>query len=137
MSRFNGPGDNYDQGYAIASDPSGNIYVTGSTENYGVQNKRDIFTVKYGGPSSAGDDLQQHKLNIFPNPAGKEITISIDADCESFRITDLLGRTLVEGTINLHEMNRKKVNISALPSGIYIVNVFERSSLFSSRLIVE
>jgi len=54
--RYNGPGNDFDQAFAIAVDSSGNVYVTGESQNTGPFNEdyRDYATIKY---SSTGVPL--------------------------------------------------------------------------------
>jgi uncharacterized delta-60 repeat protein len=45
VSRYNGPGNNWDQALAIALDPSANVYVTGKSQGPGTS--QDYATLKY------------------------------------------------------------------------------------------
>jgi uncharacterized delta-60 repeat protein len=50
VNRYTGPGNSYDQGNAVAVDPSGNVLVTGYSSSSGSQ---DWATLKYSGAGTA------------------------------------------------------------------------------------
>ncbi|MCI0450359.1 MAG: SBBP repeat-containing protein [Chlorobi bacterium] len=52
ISRYNGPGNSFDEAFAVVADISGNVYVTGSSA--GINSNLDYATVKY----SASGQLQ-------------------------------------------------------------------------------
>ncbi len=75
VRRYNGPGNAYDEAYAIAVDSSGNLYVTGlsysSTTNY------DFATIKY---KPNGDTVWVRRYNNSDiNSEDKAYNLCIDA----------------------------------------------------------
>jgi uncharacterized delta-60 repeat protein len=64
VRRWNGPGDNWDIGRALAVDASGNIYVTGET--YSNSTFFDFVTIKY---DAAGNQLWEA---IYDGPLNSE-----------------------------------------------------------------
>jgi uncharacterized delta-60 repeat protein len=58
VSRYNGPGNNIDEAFAVVSDGAGNIYVTGSSTGSGTN--LDYATVKY---NSAGQEQWAARYN--------------------------------------------------------------------------
>ncbi len=58
VRRYNGPGNDLDEGYALALDASRNVYVTGWS--YGSAGERDYATIKY---SSSGNQLWVRRYN--------------------------------------------------------------------------
>lgn len=83
VARYNGPANDYDAVAAIRVDPSGNVYVAGTS--YGVGTDADYATVKY---NSAGVQLWAARfdggIGDFDAPAGLGI--------------DLAGSVYVSGT---------------------------------------
>lgn len=55
-------------------------------------------------------------ISIYPNPAKDEITIQSAVDIQSVRILDLQGKELLRE-------NTDKVSISALPTGMYLIEI--------------
>jgi uncharacterized delta-60 repeat protein len=73
VARYNGPGNGFDFGIAIAVDDSGNVYVTGSSE--GSVTSDDYATVKY---DSAG---QQQWVSRYNGPANNlDVAYAIAVD---------------------------------------------------------
>jgi uncharacterized delta-60 repeat protein len=58
VSRYNGPGNSIDEAFAVTSDASGNVYVTGSSTGSG--SNLDYATVKY---NSSGQELWVARYN--------------------------------------------------------------------------
>jgi hypothetical protein len=66
---------------------------------------------------------------VYPNPASDRIFISSKAaEDVPFRITDMSGRTLINGCTN--KMTSCSFDISSLPNGIYCLNMLSKNPLF-------
>jgi uncharacterized delta-60 repeat protein len=73
VRRYNGPGDNRDEGKAIAVDGSGNVYVTGYS--YGGGTSYDYATIKY---SPDGDTAWVRRYNEPGNNVDEAYAIAVD-----------------------------------------------------------
>ncbi|WP_281614424.1 immunoglobulin-like domain-containing protein [Flammeovirga sp. SubArs3] len=77
-------------------------------------------------PTSVEDELLE--LVVFPNPSSDLITIRSEVQINTLEVFDMLGRQIElskEGTEFL-----KKINISGLPKGNYILKVNQQSRVF-------
>jgi uncharacterized delta-60 repeat protein len=72
-SRYNGPGNSTDQGYAIGLDAAGNIYVTGYSVGSGTG--RDYATLKY---NSAGVQQWVSRYDGGVNADDQAVALAID-----------------------------------------------------------
>jgi len=73
---YTGSDGNYDRAYAIALDGSGNVYVTGISENE-TTGRYDYATVKYLGTNGHEEWVQRYIGNVqFPN----KTAIAVDGD---------------------------------------------------------
>jgi hypothetical protein len=92
VRRYNGPGNFWDQAYAVAVDSSGNIFVTGAS--YGAGTSSDYATIKYypngdtawvrryDGPGNDGDWAQAISVggsgDVYVTGASHELRIDTD-----------------------------------------------------------
>ena len=67
-------------------------------------------------------------IDIYPNPAGNQITISSSGQIDNIIITDLLGQAVISRqpayrTGRFAVGNLQTIDVSALPGGVYFVKV--------------
>jgi hypothetical protein len=71
--------------------------------------------------TSQQEITSQNEVHLFPNPASNSITINTSEMLgESVKIYDVNGQLLFQQTVNSNSMS---VDISALSSGLYFVQV--------------
>ena len=69
-------------------------------------------------------------FTIYPNPANGVLTIqhsSFSIHHSAFRITNLMGQTVLSGNINAET---QQIDIANLPTGMYFINVGEQTAKF-------
>lgn len=74
-------------------------------------------------------------LNIYPNPASADriyITTAKPAQSKEVEIFDVLGKKILQATLN-----SKELNISALTPGVYIIKIKEGEATATRKLIVK
>jgi hypothetical protein len=89
-------------------------------------------------PSSVSDNrLLSSSAKIYPNPANDLVTIEIDADknIQNITIVDNVGRIVYRESIS-DLVHKKQINVSALPTGYYIVRVFADDTIINIPLNV-
>lgn len=77
----------------------------------------NIITVKNTGIN----DIALQKISLMPNPAAKELKISMIEDLMKVSIFDLTGRRLI--TTDGNGKRELVVDISGLPTGVYLLRV--------------
>lgn len=69
-------------------------------------------------------NTQLTDVQLFPNPAQNEITITATENISGIRVTDLLGRTMFE---NKYSNRKISVDIQQLPEGVYFLHINENT----------
>lgn len=73
--------------------------------------------------------------SVYPNPAADVFTISFANQGEHYyRITDVMGRVIAEGT---SMSNTLQVDATSWPAGVYFLSVEENGVQHSDRIVVE
>ena len=92
-----------------------------------------------------GDNIisKNTDLSIYPNPSSGDLTIKYDVAQRSnvkidiYDIKGILIKTIID-TQNQHTGKYQiPVNLTELPSGIYIVNLINNEKRFSEKLVIE
>lgn len=77
-------------------------------------------------------DVQNVSFQLFPNPASSELTISSQNALSSYRIVNVLGAVVQEGSLNGRSQN---LTIASLVSGVYFVEVTTSNGTAVSKLL--
>lgn len=87
------------------------------------------------------DYVLEENFAVIPNPAFDQITVALDledtSDATQIALLDVYGRTIMTRKVSGKSKKiREKMDISTLPSGIYIVNVaFNDKDLISRKVV--
>ncbi len=77
---------------------------------------------------------------MFPNPANTEVTLDVDMDAERqvrVSIMDITGRIVSTNSYDLYkEQSRVTMDVSALPSGMYVVRVENGKMIGTQKLTI-
>jgi dienelactone hydrolase len=101
--------------------------------NHYVYDKTSLITTPTSGSDplaacpcpvlASAKEISQSNLELFPNPASNELTISIDAPIVSVNVLDIMDADLLSVKANSSETNRMSLDISLLKAGQYSIVV--------------
>jgi hypothetical protein len=91
-----------------------------------------ITNTTYNINSSLGLNELENSSLIYPNPASTHVNVTIKEQIEHIRIYDLMGKEWMSSTPH---NSQATIDVSTLPTGIYMVNVTSESGTFTERLI--
>ncbi len=93
----------------------------------------DILELMAADTVTAGitPELSENKIKVYPNPASEKLFIDGVDGKFNVEIFDTLGKSA--GKYN----SKKSLNISALPSGVYVVKIFSGNTLLHSEKIIK
>lgn len=85
------------------------------------------------GPLSANTITSSQAIQIYPQPATNEISITANGETiQSIQLFDVVGKLLLEKNINASE---EKIDVSSFKKGCYFVSVLTENGRLSTKLI--
>jgi len=112
VARYNGPGDGYDRGNAVAVDASDNIFITGESWGSGTDydfatvaydaDGNELWTSRYDGPDNGYDGAQDVAVDTSGNVYVTGWSYNLDLDQSDFKTVayDADGNELWVATYN-------------------------------------
>ena len=71
-------------------------------------------------------------VNVYPNPADETIWLETNEEINSLSIVNLQGQNVAS-----FDNEARKLDVSHLPSGVYVLQVEIENTTYQKRLIVE
>lgn len=79
---------------------------------------------------------ESHEIVIFPNPLDENLNVKLnDSDFTEYQIIDITGRLLQLDNINRQTQNLR-INVSRLPSGIYLLHLRGKETSATTKFVV-
>jgi hypothetical protein len=79
--------------------------------------------------------VMQNGFTIYPQPASDRVSVSISNPINHLRIMNMAGQTVME--LHGKGADQKSYNISALPSGLYIMLAESNHVAYAQRMVVQ
>ena len=80
-------------------------------------------------------DVNIPTLNIYPNPAKTQVTVTASSSIDRIEVTNILGQKVYEdATVGV---NQTTINVADLQNGAYFVRVYSENCVITRKLIVK
>jgi Secretion system C-terminal sorting domain len=104
-----------------------NIIVDGvQTFNYAIYNNLS------GNTSAEEISIPNNSINIFPNPASDEVTITTDFEDSKIEIYDSKGKMCFSASIK----NQKTIDLQNFNNGLYLINVKSEKGFIQRKILI-
>lgn len=119
---------------------AGTYFVRVYPRNNGAWNATSCYTLRVNG--GAGRTIEgrwitsNNNIGLFPNPAKNTLTVSLE-DLQStatLQVFDIMGKMVMQQQTS---RNVTQLNVSKLPSGVYMLNIKEESGVRSVKFVKE
>jgi len=114
-----------------------NINLVSSPYHTGSKLYIDDLTLDYT-PLSVNNDITNNNISIFPNPAHNYLNINLNNNLSSSKINiyNILGKSVYKTQMNAKE-TFKTIDVSALPDGLYFLEILSNSSKLTKKIIIK
>jgi hypothetical protein len=137
-------GNGADYGFSVATDASGNLYMSGRFNSSAIifgsstltnAGTTDIFIAKYTGTGTGVNKMiGNNNIKISPNPISSTITITIPKSIyANITITNLTGKQVA--TYNLQNTTIETIDVSNLPEGVYFVSLKSDEGVITKKIV--
>jgi len=143
-------GMDYDSGYSITTDASGNIYTSGFfwatadfdpgavTFNLTSAGHMDIFIQKMGQTVGMAENDIDENMVIYPNPASNNLHVQINTGNYTGRALTIYNSFGEEVLAQKFTTDSFSIDVSAFPSGLYAARIFKDHVVEKSiKIIIE
>ncbi len=139
-------GESGEYANSITADPMGNIIIAGYFDSSPVEfghsvlnttgRRFDMFLASLNGISTGLGNIEiGDAFIIYPNPGNGIIKLENNNFGHTINIFDIQGK-LVYSKTNLPQNSAIEINISFLPSGIYLAKLKSPDKVFSKKIII-
>jgi hypothetical protein len=140
-------GTSFEYMNAMTMDDAGRIYIGGgntSTVDYDPQasvvnlttfDKCDGWFARYTDVllTSAEQPLASQALQLWPNPAAEVLHLRSGSPMEGYRVVDASGKKILSEDIDF--MHEGQIDVSALPAGLFLIQVQMKEGTLTHRFI--
>jgi phosphatidylserine/phosphatidylglycerophosphate/cardiolipin synthase-like enzyme len=122
----------------IHNDTVANIYLQAFSEDFKVISGNAVVAPTNTCAATTGiNSIENNEsaFNVFPNPVVDVLNINVENAGEnlSVRITDQLGRQVLENTVN--QTNEMQINTGSLSTGVYFVTVTSGNNHYTKKIV--
>jgi hypothetical protein len=112
-------------------DSFGFYFESSDTGDFGINTPRYFCIDNFNGtPTGLAKNKEEISFTLFPNPTKNMLEIASEKSFDKVRIFDLNGRELIE-------TNSNKVDVSLLPSGLYVLRIESSFGISQKKFIKE
>ena len=103
---------------------SGSAAQLGNPVSFPNTGFTDMASCQKSASASSISDITKLKIEIFPNPASKSITITLERGNQHIEIYNSQGNLVYQENLNnTTDQQSKEIDISHLPKALYIIKI--------------
>jgi hypothetical protein len=135
-----------DYGIDCATDPSGDVIITGAFESSSLafgsitvtnamSGYYDMFIAKLDVVASVEEITKNDWVNVYPNPSSGVFKLESSMfSVENAEVYDVLGNLLLQKTLN---SKQGTLNLSGVNSGVYFLTLKTEQGIIKKKLILQ